>query len=89
MTDFESGSLEWIVLGIGINVYTHKEDFPYELQSLATSIYPNEKMSGVKNKLFAEIINRILRFKTQPNETEIFEKYKKRLMVLGNEITVI
>ena len=89
VTDFESGGLDWIVLGIGINVYTRTEEFPVDLQSLATSIFPDEKMPGVRNKLSAEIINRILGFETLPRETEIFEKYKKRLLILGKEITVI
>lgn len=89
VTDFESGHLDWIVLGIGINVYIRTEDFPSDLQSLATSIYPDEKVPGIRNKLSAEIINRILGFETPPNETEIFEKYKKRLMLLREEITVI
>ena len=89
VTDFESGGLDWVVLGIGINVHTRTEDFPSDLQSLATSIYPDEKMPGVRNRLSAEIINRILGFETLPSETEIFEKYKKRLMMLGKEITVI
>ena len=89
VTDFESGGLEWVVLGIGINVYTRTEDFPDELQSLATSIYPDAKTPCVRNKLSAEIINRILGFDTYPSEAEIFEKYKKRLMMLGKEVTVI
>ncbi len=89
VTDFESGSLEWIVLGIGINVYTRKEEFPIDLQSIATSIFPDEKTLCVRNKLSAEIINRIVGFEAPPSEAEIFEKYKKRLMMLGKEITVI
>lgn len=89
VTDFESGGLDWVVLGIGINISIRTEDFPSDLQSLATSIYPDEKMPGVRNKLSAEIINRILEFEALPSETEIFEKYKKRLMMLGKEITVI
>lgn len=89
VTDFESGGLDWVVLGIGINVSVRTEDFPGDLQSIATSIYPDEKMPGVRNKLSAEIINRILGFESSPRETEIFEKYKKRLMMLGKEITVI
>lgn len=89
VTDFESGGLDWVVLGIGINVTTPMEEFPAELQSLATSLYPEEKMPGVRNKLAAQIINRILGFEIPPQETEIFEAYKKRLMVLGKKITVI
>lgn len=89
VTDFESGELDWIVLGIGINVSTRTEEFPAELQSSATSLYPDEKMPGVRNKLAAQIINRILGFEIPPQEAEIFEAYKKRLMVLGKKITVI
>ena len=89
VTDFESGALDWIVLGIGINVYTRTEDFPDALQATATSIYPEERMSSVRNKLSAQIINKILGFETPPSETDIFEKYKKRLVMLGKEITVI
>ena len=89
VTNFESGGLEWIVLGIGVNVYTRTEDFPSELQNIATSVFPDKKIKGVRNKLSAEIINRILGFETAPIEAEIFEKYKKRLMLLVNEITVI
>lgn len=40
VTDFESGNLGWIVLGIGVNVSTHRADFPKELQNIAISIYP-------------------------------------------------
>lgn len=89
VTDFESGSLDWIVLGIGINVYIKTEDFPDDLQSSATSIFPNEKMFGVRNKLSAEIINRILGFEIMPREAEVFQKYKKRLAMPGNQVTVI
>lgn len=89
VTDFESGSLDWIVLGIGINVYIKTEDFPDDLQTSATSIFPNEKMFGVRNKLSAEIINRILGYDITPREAEIFRKYKNRLAMLGNQVTVI
>ncbi len=89
VTDLESGSLEWIVLGIGINVSIRDEDFPGELRPLAASIYPDEKVSGARNQLCAEMINRVLGFKTPPSEADIFEKYRQRLAMLGKEITVI
>ena len=89
VTDFESGGLEWIALGIGINVYTRAENFPSDLRTLADSIYPDGKVPGVRNQLAAEIINRIPGVDASPGEKEIFEKYKKRLMMLGKEITVI
>lgn len=89
VTDFESGGLEWIVLGIGVNVYARREDFPAELRSSATSVYPDEKVYGVRNRLSAEIINRILGYDAPTSEKEIFEKYRKRLLMIGKKITVI
>ena len=89
VTDFESGGLDWVVLGIGINVSVRTEDFPRDLQATATSLYPDEKKPGVRNKLSAEIINRLLGRKTHPSEAEIFEQYQKRLMMLGKQITVL
>ena len=88
VSDFESGSLGWIVLGIGINVNTPAEDFPRELRDAATSIYPDAKSAGIRNRLSAEIINRILGFEVCPDEAELFKKYKNRLMMLGKDITV-
>lgn len=88
VTDFESGNLQWIVLGIGINVNIRREEFPCELQELAASVFPEGGNPGVRNRLCAEIINRIAGFDVLPEEKEIFDKYKKRLMMLGKKITV-
>ena len=89
ITNFESGELEWIVLGIGINVSIPVENFPQDLQPLAASIYPDEQISGVRNQLSAELINRILGHEISPKETDIFRDYKNRLMMLGKKITVL
>ena len=89
VTDFESGGLEWIVLGIGINVRTRAEEFPSDLQALAASVYPDDRAFGVRNKLSAELINRVLGYDAPPSEKEIFDKYRKRLIIPKKEITVV
>ena len=89
VTDFESGGLDWVVLGIGINVSIRTEAFPSDLQPIAASIFPDGKVSSVRNKLSAQIINRVLGCETSPRESDIFNKYRKRLMMLGKQITVI
>lgn len=89
VTDFESGCLEWVVIGIGINVRIRTEDFPPELRGSAASLCPDEKIPGARNRLSAEIINRILGLKAPPDEAAILEKYKNRLMILGKPVTVI
>jgi len=90
VTDFESGSHSWVVVGIGINVHAKQADFPPELRETATSLYPDTlPESGIRNRLAAEIINRLAGFDTPPDEKEIFAEYRKRLMMLGKQVTVI
>ena len=39
-TDIESGQLEWLVVGIGLNLTTSPADWPEELARTAGSLYP-------------------------------------------------
>jgi len=87
VTDFESGSPHWIVLGIGINVNTPTSDFPESIRETAASLNGDSGSPISRNVLAAEIINRITDENTQC-EKEIFAKYKTRLMVLGEKISV-
>ena len=38
--DIESGQLEWLVVGIGLNLTSRPEDWPEELRPIAGSLYP-------------------------------------------------
>lgn len=81
VTDFESGTVESVIIGIGLNVSTI--DFPEELQSIATSLKPTQ---GTRNQLAASVINHVLSI-CENVESEIFmDEYKSRSTVLGKEI---
>ena len=88
ITDPESRDAGRIILGIGINVSTKTGDFPGDLRQYASSLYPDGSPQISRNLLAANIINRILAA-DRPCEAEIFEQYKKRLFMLGSEVTVI
>ena len=88
VTDFESGNIQEIILGIGINVSTKTEDFPEDVKTRAGSLYPDGKPLITRNHLAAEIIDRILN-PNMPTEPELFTRYKSRLFMLGKDITVI
>jgi len=87
ITDFESGGTHEIILGIGINISTKPEDFPETLREYASSLYPDGDSLITRNRLAAEIINRVLASK-MPEEAELFGQYKKRLCMLGADLTV-
>lgn len=81
VTDFESGTVESVIIGIGLNVSTI--DFPEELQSIATSLKP---IQGTRNQLAASVINHVLSI-CENLESEMFmDEYKARSIVLGKEI---
>ena len=88
ITVFENRSIGAIILGIGINVSIKPEDFPEELRSYATSLYPDGNPQIKRNRLAAEIINRIL-VSDIPEEAELFEQYKKQMFMLGANVTVV
>ncbi len=88
VTDFESGRLGWIVAGIGINIHTRREDFPPELQHSAASIDPEESIPGIRNRLAAAILNRVLDSEPLPDQEALLSRYKKKLVMLGQPVTV-
>ena len=88
VTDFESGNMQWIVVGIGINFSTPVADFPEELRKIAGAIFDSGDVSTTRNHLIAEIINRMMICKNQFDKKEVLEKYRKRLMMLGQSVLV-
>ncbi len=56
--EFETGRLQWIVIGIGINFASDIDSFPDDIKNIATSIF-TEKPTITRNQLVAEILNHI------------------------------
>ena len=58
--EFDSGHVQWIVVGIGINFDSDISAFPQDLQSIVGSIFEPGKAPISKNQLIAEIYRRML-----------------------------
>lgn len=90
VTDFESGHIDYIVLGIGINYSTDRSVFPKELSGVAGSLFESVPEDGVtRNRLIAEVINQVLDVNEKLETREFVEDYKRHSFVLGKEILVI
>lgn len=89
VTDFESGGLGWLVLGIGINYCTRPDDFPESLRDIASSVYPDGEPKMPRGQVIAEIARRVLKMCEQGDDSGMFKQYKSRMMLLGEEINVI
>ena len=59
-TEFETGDIQWIVVGIGINFDSDISAFPEDIKNIATSIFSPNQATITRNQLAAEIIQRIV-----------------------------
>jgi BirA family biotin operon repressor/biotin-[acetyl-CoA-carboxylase] ligase len=88
VTDLESGNMQWMVAGIGINFQTPDTGFPEDIKHTAGSVFSGAKPTITRNRLAAEITNRMLVFEDRWEDKPIFPEYKKRLMMLGEKVIV-
>ena len=84
VTNFESGQIETLVIGIGINCSTPDEAFPEDLKPVARSL----SVPGLtRNRLAAAIIDEIFICLGKDKRPEVLADYRSRSLVLGREIT--
>jgi len=87
MSNFESGQIDAIIIGIGVNCDIKNEDMPEAIRDTAGSL------SGVvsRNRLAAEITNELMtildNFYDEPYP-EYMDEYRRRSMVLRKNIKV-
>ena len=84
-TDLESGQLEWLVVGIGLNLTATAEDFPPELAAKAGSLYPGGP-APVSRAALAGAIGREL-LALCPGFA-CLDEYRARCFVPGHWVTV-
>ena len=85
--DFESGALEYAVLGIGVNVA--KMDFPPELADIATSIENECGERILRSRLIAEISNQLEKLYPQLETGEFMQESRRRSNVIGRDVLVL
>lgn len=87
--DFESGGLEYAIVGIGINVSTVQDSFPASLKNIATSIFPHKSPRPVRSILIGEILNNIADACDNLTDKTYLDEYRKRSFLIGKNIVVI
>lgn len=87
VTDFESGGVSAVVVGIGINFDTPLSAFDGELAKKATSIFGTEKPNVTKNQLIAEIYKKVMAGVITFGDRKFMQRYKELSFVIGRQIT--
>ncbi len=87
--DCESGRVNYLVVGIGINTKAPEGGFPEELQSVAGAAFEETRIPELRCRLTAEVLDRLTAFWERLPEKKWFEEYRKRSFVLGREISIL
>ena len=85
--DFESGQMEYVVAGIGVNVGFM--EFPPELGQIATSVSNACGQAISRSRFCAELINEMNALYPQLESRAFMQENRERSIVIGREITVI
>lgn len=84
--DFESGNLEYAILGIGINLFTDLSEFPEELQGIVGSVFKEKISDDFRNLFAASVLNEFFEIYDK-NDNSFICDYKKRSFLIGKRVT--
>lgn len=84
----ENESLEYAVLGVGLNVYPPEGGFPKELEQIAGTVYDSPHPDA-KNRLTAGFLNHFMAYYSDLGQTAYSEKYRSKSFVIGREVNVL
>lgn len=85
--DFESGQMQYVVAGIGVNVGFI--DFPSELEPVATSISNACGYGVARSRFCAELINEMNALYPQLESRAFMQESRARSNVIGRRVTVL
>ena len=79
---------DYVVLGVGVNMYAPENDFPEELKGIAGAVFAEEK-EGLCNRFIAEFLNAFFKFYETLSTRAHIADYREKCFVIGKEIGVI
>ena len=86
--DLATGALDYVILGVGVNLYPPSGGFPEEIRSIAGSLLDFER-SGGRNLLLGRFLSHFWRLYKGSDKCEIAELYRKYNFTVGKKISVI
>ncbi|MBE6952007.1 MAG: biotin--[acetyl-CoA-carboxylase] ligase [Ruminococcaceae bacterium] len=86
----EDGSLEYAILGIGINAVEPEGGFPEELREIAGAVWPaDSKINDCRNRLIAAVLTRFFAYYRELDAKTFLRSYQSRSLLRGKSVNVI
>lgn len=84
----ENGQPDYVILGIGINVYRPGEGFPEDLENIAGAI-EDKPQRDLKNRLLASVMNHFWDLYQHFDRQAIADEYRSSSFVMGKDVWVV
>ena len=86
----ENAKPEYVVLGIGINLFEGENGFPEEIKDIATAVFSSQdEAEKHKNELVSHILNYFFEYYQNLTDKDFFDEYKDRMFLIGKPIKVL
>lgn len=87
----ESGALEYVVVGIGVNANNTREDFPPELRPIAGSVFSETGVHVDRARLAAALVRAMdeMYAAWQTDHRVYLEEYRARCLTTGREVRLL
>ena len=87
--DCESGTVNYVIVGVGINVRRPEGGFPEELRDIAGAAFGDESIPDLRCRLAASVLDRLWQAYEHREDGGVLEAYRKRSLVLGRPINIL
>ncbi len=86
----EEGKLEYVVVGVGINLYEPKDGFPQEIREIAGAVFSDSiPRENLRSRLAAEFIIFFMEYYRAFPAGSYLEEYRKRCFVIGKRVRIL
>ncbi len=84
-----ANSVEYVVVGIGVNLNEPVNGYPDDLKDIAISL--SSDVENSKNRLIYGVVNRFMDYYVnfQEKKLEVVEKYRKYSMLIGKTVNIV
>lgn len=89
ISSVEDGTLQSVVIGIGINIYAPYEGFPEDIRKKAGALLEYNTDSSVRDRLAGAVIGEFYKSYKEPEKYPYLLGYKSKSMLVGKYVEII
>ena len=86
--DFESGGLQYAILGIGVNICPPLGGFDSSIEDIACGIFEDTCPSGFKSRLCSMIVNKFFDYYERLEDKDYIDIYRRKSNIIGKTVDV-